>query len=186
VEIYSLREIAAAAGVAVSHVERHVIAGGVPAAGEWIAESDAIRLVHEIVAGRPASSGSPTFFTVVKSRAQRPLTGLLTSAGLHALAVAILIVGSLALLNSSDVESDEPAAPVRLVYFMSPGPGGGGGGGGVKIPLPTRRATRKAPEIKKVSSPVPEVQPPPPPPEPKPDPPPAPPPPVEAPLLPVT
>jgi TonB family protein len=186
VEIYSLKEIAAAAGVAVGQVERHVVAGGVPAAGEWVAESEAIRLVRDIVGGRPIASGSPTFFSVVKSRAQRPLTGLLTSAGLHAVAVAILIVGSLALFQTTDVESHEPPAPVRLVYFMTPGPGGGGGGGGVKIPLPTRRAQRKAPEIKKVSSPVPEVQPPPPPPEPKPDPPPAPPPPpvVQAPVVP--
>lgn len=185
-EIYSLKEVAAAAGVAVGHVERHVIAGGVPAAGEWVRESDAIRLVREIVGGQPVASGSPTFFTVVKSRAQRPLTGLLTSAGLHAVAVAILVVGSLALLGTSEVESNEPAAPVRLVYFMSPGPGGGGGGGGVKIPLPTRRAARKAPEIKETSSPVPEVKPLPPPPEPKPDPPPAPPPPpvVQAPVVP--
>jgi TonB family protein len=187
VEIYSLEEVAAAAGVPVGHVERHVIAGGVPAAGEWVTEADAIQLVREIVGGQPLASGSPTFFAVMKSRAQRPLTGLLTSAGLHAVAVAILIVGSLALLGSSPVES-EPVAPVRLVYFMSPGPGGGGGGGGVKVPLPTRRAARKAPEIKKTSSPVPEVQPPPPPPEPKPDPPPPPPPPpapvVQAPVVP--
>lgn len=185
-EIYSLKEIAAVAGVPVGHVESHVIAGDVPAAGQWVVESDAIRLIREIVAGRPASSGSPSFFAVVKSRPQRSLTGLLMSAGLHALAAAVLVVVSMSFLRASDVESDKPAAPVRLVYFMAPGPGGGGGGGGVKMPLPTRRAARKAPEIKKVSSPVPEVQPPPAP-EPKPDPPPAPPPEpvVQAPVVPI-
>jgi TonB family protein len=186
VEIYSFKEIAAAAGVAAGHVEDRVIASGAPAAGGWVVESDAIRLVREIVTGRPASSESPTFSAVMRSRPPRSIAGLLTSAGLHAAAAAILIVASLSLLATSEAKSDEPAAPVRLVYLMSPGPGGGGGGGGVKIPLPTRRAARKAPEIKRVSSPVPEVQPPPPPPEPKPDPPPAPPPPpvVQAPVVP--
>jgi TonB family protein len=186
VEIYSLKEIAAAAGVPVGHVESHVIAGGVPTAGGWVAEAEAVRLVREIVSGRPAPSGSPAFFAVVKSRPHRPLTGLVASAGLHAIAAAILIVVSLALLSASDAPADEPTAPIHLVYLMTPGPGGGGGGGGVKIPLPTRRAQRQAPVIKKVSSPVPEVQPPPPPPEPKPDPPPPPPPEpvVQAPVVP--
>lgn len=186
VEIYSLKEIAAAADVPVGHVEHHVIAGGIPAATQWVLECDAIRLVREIVAGRPASSGSPTFFAVVKSRPQRSVIGVLTSAGLHALAAAVLIIGSLSLLGASDVAPDEPAAPVRLVYLMTPGAGGGGGGGGVKVPLPTRRAARKAPEVRKLSSPVPEVKPPPQPSPPKPDPPPAPPPQpvVQAPVVP--
>jgi periplasmic protein TonB len=177
VEIYSLKEIAAAAGVPVGHVESHVIAGGVPSARGWIVESDAIRLVREIASGRPAPSSHPTFFAVVKARPHRPRTGLAASAGLHAL-VVVLIVSSLALVGASSVQTSDPPLPAHLVFLMTPGPGGGGGGGGVKIPLPTRRAARKAPVIKKVSTPLPEVKPPAPPPEPKVDPPPAPPPPV--------
>jgi TonB family protein len=185
VEIYSLKEIAAAAGVPVGHVESHVIAGAVPMADGWVPESEAIRLVREIASGLPTPSGSPSFFAVVKSRPHRPLTGLITSAGLHAIAAVVLIVVSLALLGAADLESEESKAPIHLVYLITPGPGGGGGGGGVKIPLPTRRAQRQAPIIKKVSSPVPEVAPPPPPPEPKPDPPPPPPAPVvQAPVVP--
>ena len=176
-EIYSFNEIAAAAGVPAGHVERHVIASGVPTSRGWIAEGDAVRLVREIAAARPAPSDHPTFFAVVKSRAPRPKTGLFASAGLHA-AVVVLIVSSLALLGAANVESDDPPAPAHLVYMMMPGPGGGGGGGGVKIPLPARRVARKAPEIKKVSTPLPEIKPPEPPPAPKVEPPPAPPPPV--------
>jgi len=185
VDVFSLKEIAAVAGVPVGHVESRVVAGEVPAADQWISESDAINLIREIVAGRPASSASPSFFAVVKSRQPRSLTGLLTSAGLHALAVAALVVISLSLLGASNLAPDEPTAPIKLVYFIAPGPGGGGGGGGVKIPLPTRRAARKAPEPRKVSSPVPEVKPPARP-EPKPEPPPKPPPPavVQAPVVP--
>jgi TonB family protein len=187
VEIFALKDIAAAAGVPVGQVESHVIAGGVPTADGWLTEPDAVRLLREIAGGRPAPSASPTFFAVVKSRPPRPLSGLVTSAGLHALAAAVLIVASLSFVGASTTEA--PAPPVRLVYLMTPGPGGGGGGGGIKIPLPPRRAARKAPEIKEISSPVPEVKPPPPPPpppEPKVEPPPAPPPspPVQAPVVP--
>jgi TonB family protein len=185
VEVFALKDIAAAAGVSVSRVEIHVIAGSVPTRDGWVAEPAAIRLLREIASGRPAPSASPTFFAVVKSRPHRPLSGLVTSASLHALAAAVLIVGSLSLVGAT--EPTEPVPPVRLVYLMTPGPGGGGGGGGVKIPLPARRAARKAPEIKEVSSPVPKVTPqPPPPPEPKIDPPPEPPPPptVQAPVVP--
>jgi TonB family protein len=177
VEIYSLKEIAAAAGVPVGHVERHVIAGGVPAVHGWVVESEAVRLVREIAAACPAPSSHPTFFAVVKSRPHRPRTGLFASAGLHAL-VVVLIVSSLALVGASGIDTSEPPPPAHLVFLMTLGPGGGGGGGGVKIPLPTRRAARKSPEIKKVSTPLPEVKPPPPPPEPKVEPPPVPPPPV--------
>ena len=90
VEVFSLEEIAAVAGVPVGHVESRVVAGEVPAADQWVSESEAIRLIREIVACRPGWSGSPSFFAVLKARQQRPLRALLTSAGLHALAVAVV------------------------------------------------------------------------------------------------
>jgi protein TonB len=171
VEVFSLKEIAAVADVPVALVESRVLASEVRAADEWVSESDAIRLIREIVACRPGWSGSPSFFAVLKSRESRSLTGLATSAGLHALAVTLLVVGSLSLLGASNEADSEPTAPIHLVYFAAPGPGGGGGGGGLKIPLPTRRAARKAPQPNKVSSPVPNVAPAPTP-EPDPEPPP--------------
>jgi protein TonB len=185
VEIYSLKEIAAAADVPVGHVERHVIAGGVPSAAGLVGETEAIRLLRAIASGQPAPSGNPTFLAVVKSPERRGLTGLVASGALHVVLGAALIGSSLALLRAANDEPADPPAPARLVYLMTPGPGGGGGGGGLKVPLPTRRAARKAPVVKKVSSPVPEVRPPAPPPAPKVDPPPAPPPPVvQAPVVP--
>jgi protein TonB len=177
VEIYSLKEIAAAAGVSIGHVEREAIARGLRSAHGWVAEGDAVGLVRDIVSGRQAPTTHPTFFAVVKSRQQRPRTGLFASAGLHVM-VAVLMVFSLALLGASNDRTEDPPPPAHLVFLMTPGPGGGGGGGGVKIPLPPRRAARKAPVVKKVSTPVPEVKPPAPPPPPKVDPPPTPPPPV--------
>jgi TonB family protein len=178
VEIYSFGEIAAAAGVPVGQVERHAIAGGVPALRGFVTETDAVRLLRAIALGQPLASDAPGFFAVVKSNERRGLTGLVTSGAIHVVIAAVVIAASFGLVRAADTQHEDPVAPARLVYLMTPGPGGGGGGGGVRIPLPTRRAERKAPEVKKISSPIPEVQPPPPPPTPKVDPPPAPPPPV--------
>ena len=50
VEVFSLKEIAAVAGVPVGHVESRVVAGEFPAADQWVSESDAINLIREIVA----------------------------------------------------------------------------------------------------------------------------------------
>ncbi len=183
VELFSQKEIAAAAGVPVGHVERHVISGGVPSAHGFVAESDAIRLLRAIRHGEPAPSASPTFFAVTKSRERRGLSGLATSGVLHLVVAAAVIATSLTLVTAD--EPEETPTISRLVFLMTPGPGGGGGGGGIKSPLPVRRAARKAPVIRKISSPVPEVRPPTPPPAPKVDPPPAPPPPVvQAPVVP--
>ena len=185
-DVYSFKEIAAAAGVPVGHVERHVISGGVPFADGFVGEPDAIRLLQAIRSADPVPSASPTFFAVTKSSERRGVSGLLTSSVLHVVIAAIVIVSSLTLVSADDETRDEPPVPMRLVYLMTPGPGGGGGGGGIRSPLPVRRAARKAPVVKKISSPVPEVKPPTPPPAPKVDPPPAPPPPpvVQAPVLP--
>jgi hypothetical protein len=104
VEVFSLKDIATVAGVPVGHVERRVVAGDVSAADQWVVEEDAVRLIREIVAGRPAPNESPSFFAVVKSRQPRSVTGLLTSAGLHAVAVAALVVVSFSLLGAAKLE----------------------------------------------------------------------------------
>jgi len=174
-EIYSVGDIAAAAGVPVPQVTGRVLRSGIATARGYVGEADAIALVRSIVSGEPSPSDSPTFAAVVVPTERRGLFGLLTSSALHVLAGTILIVFSLAWLTAS-TDEEPKTEPVRLVYLMMPGPGGGGGGGGLKVPAPARRAERKAPALRKVSSPVPEVHPPPPPPEPKPEPKPEPPP----------
>jgi len=181
-EIYSVGDIAAAAGVPVPQVTGRVLRSGIATARGYVGEADAIALVRSIVSGEPSPSDSPTFAAVVVPTERRGLFGLLTSSALHVLAGTILIVFSLAWLTASTDEAPK-TEPVRLVYLMMPGPGGGGGGGGLKVPAPARRAERKAPALRKVSSPVPEVHPPPPPPEPKPEPKPEPPPPTPTPVV---
>jgi len=187
-QVFSVGNVAAAAGVPVRQVTDRVLRGGIATAHGYVGENDAVALVRSIASGDPPPSAYPTFAAVVVPKERRGNFGLLTSSALHVLVGALLIVSSFAWLTASDDVAPN-TQPVRLVYLMSPGPGGGGGGGGLKIPAPARRAERKAPAPRKVSSPVPEVrQPPPPPapkPEPKPDPPPTPPPPVvQAPVVP--
>jgi len=187
VEIYALKEIAAAAGVPVDYVEQQVLARDLPSVRGLVAEHDAVFLLRAIASGQPATSAAPTFLAVTKSNQRRGSSGLVTSAVLHGVLAAVIVTSSLTLLRASNAV-EEPQPMSRLVYLVTPGPGGGGGGGGVKIALPTRPAARKAPQIKKVSSPVPEVKPPDPPPTPKVEPPPPPPPPpapaVQAPVVP--
>lgn len=181
-EVYSVRDVAAAAGVPLSQVTGRILRNGIATARGHLSEVDAIGLVRSIVAAEPPPSDYPTFAAVVVPKERRGVFGLLTSSALHALAAAILIVSSLAWLTAS-TDDESRSEPVRLVYFMSPGPGGGGGGGGLKIPAPTRRAERKARVPRKVSSPVPEVHPPPPPPQPRPEPKPEPPAPTPTPVV---
>ena len=187
VEIYSVGNIAAAAGVRVSQVTDRVLRSGIATARGYVGEADAIALVRSLLSGEPPPSDSPIFAAVVAAPERRSVFGLMTSSALHVLAGTILIV-SFAWLTAVTAESEQ-TQPARLVFLMAPGPGGGGGGGGLKIPAPARRAERKAPAPRRISSPIPEVRQPPPPPEPKPEPkieppPPPPPPVVQAPVVP--
>jgi protein TonB len=91
---------------------------------------------------------------------------LFVSGALHVgFVLALILIGSLVNANSTEQVIKDPM-PVHLVYLMTPGPGGGGGGGGLRMPAPPARAERKAPMIKKISSPVPPVRKAPPPPAP--------------------
>ncbi len=186
-EIYSVRDVAAAADVPMGQVTSRILRSGIATARGYLSEADAIGLVRSIVAAEPPPSDYPTFAAVVVPKERRGVFGLLTSSALHVTAAAILIiVSSFAWLTASSDDESKPE-PVRLVYLTMLGPGGGGGGGGLKIPAPTRRAERKAPAPRKITSPVPEVRPPPPRPEPKPEPKPEPPKPtpvVQAPVVP--
>ena len=149
-EIYSVADVAAAAGVPVSQVTGRVLRSGIATARGYVGEADAIALVRSIVSAEPPPSDSPTFAAVVVPRERRGVAGLLTSSALHVLAGAILILSSLAWLTAATDESEPKTQPIRLVYLMMPGPGGGGGGGGLKLPAPARRAERKAPAPRKV------------------------------------
>lgn len=156
-ELYTVREVAAAADVPEELVlqvadsdQILVVDGLVPEAGAVAI----VRRLQSIPGGRTPLSPLP------ESRRRGGLP-LAASGTLHAAFIGLfLIASSLGLLKANDTEAQIPdKTPVRMVFMVTPGPGGGGGGGGLKIPSPPPRAERKAPVVKKTSSPVPPPRP---------------------------
>ena len=109
-EIFSVGDIAAAAGVPVSQVTGRVLRSGIATARGYVGEADAIALVRSIVSGEAPPSDYPTFAAVVVPTERRGVFGLLTSSALHVLAGTILIVSSLAWLTAA---TDDPEPKTR-------------------------------------------------------------------------
>ncbi len=153
-DVYSRREIAAAAQVSPRAVAALVASGAASTLdGEFFDEPEAIRLVRLLRSEPPASARRPdpsppdsrlapdALGAVRRGSAPRALA-LAASGTLHTAALTLLaIVSSLGLVDGSAARESTPtAAPsVHLVFVASPGPGGGGGGGGLRqaaIPPP--------------------------------------------------
>lgn len=193
-DVYTAREVAAAAGVSESRVQAVLDARvtGSSRAGStkrYISHHEAVGIVRAILAGEGPESGRTArealhLLTPAAPKPRATTVPLLVSTSLHVLvASALLVISSLG-FTAADEKTDviEPEAqPIRMVYLAIPGPGGGGGGGGLRVPKPPSKAEREGP--RKVTSPIPARRVPPPvtPPPPKPEPPP---PPLEAKTLP--
>lgn len=188
-DVYSARDIAAAAGVSEARIRVLIARGeirsiatqlpvppraGDPALAEFVTHAEAVRAVRALRKGSvvavPGALGLGRELFAPAAHAERSTTlPLVVSTSLHGLAVAtILFVASLG-FAVADERTDplkEPE-PMRMVFLVSPGPGGGGGGGGLKMKTPPPKAQRKG--IQKISSPLPARKlPPPMRPEPKP------------------
>ena len=156
--IFSIDEIAEAAGVSAGDVRALAKGRRIPIFGEFVRQIDAIRLVRALsttVADDAPGSRAP--LTLMATRPRRTVMSLVASGAAHALLVlAFLTLASLGFFNATYTDQTvEPQMNARLVFLMSPGPGGGGGGGGLKMPEPPPPAAKKAPERKKSPSPVP-------------------------------
>ena len=161
-DVFSVTEIADAAGVSLHAAHTRLQTSGLTRVGGFITGPDALALVRALKLDEPSSNVDRAAVTSIEEPSRRSTGGLLASAAAHASAVAVLVLAMT--LGLSDASADEPAverAPTRLVFLATPGPGGGGGGGGLKTPLPVRRAERKAAVKASISSPVPEVRTPP-------------------------
>ena len=198
-DVYSVREVASAAGVTESRIRDLLADGAVRSVADaapgpdprlcgFLTHGEAVRVVRAIRAGelieaRDADGLRPLLAS--HSASERTTTmPLVVSTSLHVLVISALLVVSSLGLTSADEKTDviEPEAkPTRMVFLALPGPGGGGGGGGMKMRTPPPKAKREGP--RKLSSPLPARRLPPPvtPPPPKPEPPP---PPLEAKTLP--
>ena len=177
-DLYSLSEIASAAGVADAVVLDLAARGCLPTIGPvpdarpmeaLVAGPAAVDAVQALATGATLGGESRSVLAVAPST-ERP-TGLpvLVSTGLHGLvALSVAAIASLGLSLRAAAPADEVVAhePVRLVYLALPGPGGGGGGGGLKQPLPPPKAQREG--THSLASPLPARELPPPAPEPAP------------------
>jgi len=198
-DVYTARDIAAAAGVSDARVldllargEIRSVAAQSPISGQaeldgFVAQDEAVRAVRALRAGTAVGVagelGLGRELFAQGFRPQRSTTvPLVVSTSLHGLAVAtIIFIASLGLAVADERTEPIKDEPIRMVFLVSPGPGGGGGGGGLMQKAPPPKAMRKG--VEKVSSPLPARKLPPPM-RPLPKPPEPPPPPLEAKALP--
>ena len=137
-EVFSVHDVARAAGVPVADV-RSLLEAGVArsARGTYVTFESAAELVRLLRAERRV--GRRRLFAV--SRGQKPATGmpLAASGALHAgLMVALILFAGLSV--RSEVTERRIPDQTRLVFLATPGPGGGGGGGGLRNPAPPPEA----------------------------------------------
>ncbi|HUF23670.1 MAG TPA: energy transducer TonB [Vicinamibacterales bacterium] len=169
-DVYSAREIATAAGVAVRLVRDRIAAGLIPTVdGTFVAEPDAAAAVRALTGAPdasavPAAPGGPRELLSPPIAARRH-TGLplALSSTLHVAAVLLLVAASSMGLLSHDTEAAlvKRADPARLVFLMKPGPGGGGGGGGMRQKTPPPKIQIRRPAPRPASTPIPIRKPPP-------------------------
>ena len=171
-DVYSARDIAAAAGVSEARVEALLargeirsiaaqlpIGGGHPDLTSFVAPAEAVRAVRALSSGTavgvPDAMGlGRELFSNAAQKTRATTVPLIVSTSLHALAVAtILFIASLGFAVADERTEPIKDEPIRLVFLATPGPGGGGGGGGLKFKTPPPKAQRKG--IEKISSPIP-------------------------------
>jgi TonB family protein len=171
-DVYSAREIAAAAGVSEARVQALIARGEIRSAASsltnpvdpslvaFVPHAEAVRAVKALktgsVVGVPGALGLGRELFAQGAHTQRSTTlPLVVSTSLHGLAVAtVLFVASLGYAVADErTEPLKDPEPIRMVFLVQPGPGGGGGGGGLKMKTPPPKAERKG--VQKISSPLP-------------------------------
>lgn len=162
-EVFSLDEIARAAGVPLPRVHALVDQGAVrtfgPARRPYVARAEAIAAVRALTARRGPLAGPRLFGP--PSRVDRAAgLSLAGSGAVHVgvAAVALALAGANPTLPATFAEAPARQPHVRLVFVSAPGAGGGGGGGGQRRPRPPSSAARQG--LSEHASPVPARRPP--------------------------
>jgi TonB family protein len=155
IDVFSVREIARAAGVSTQEVRGLVASGRIEALeGGFVRQTDAVRAVH-LLWGAVPDNRSRELFRPPAAPRRSPGGALAASGALHAALVgAIVFISSLGLATAP---TEARLDAMRLIFRPIPGPGGGGGGGGLRQPTPPARAELKGSEP--VRSPVPPPKP---------------------------
>ncbi len=155
-DVFTAREIARAAGVALRDVRSLISTGTIGTIdGRFVAPSEAVRAVR-LLGGAAAAPPERELFRPLTTLKRVPGRALAASGALHAAMLAVLAMLTTMGVASAPEETPDPI-PVRLVFLATPGPGGGGGGGGLRQPAPPARAQLKGPSP--LRSPVPPPRP---------------------------
>ena len=151
-EVFSVREVARAAGVPADAVAALLNSGDVRAVRGFLPMAQSVLAVRLL---RRAASGTGTraLFAPPPAERRSPAAAVAASSAFHGAAL-----GLFALLTTLGLSPAEGVAPQRLdaprlVFLATPGPGGGGGGGGLLQPEPPAQAELKGPA--KIKSPLP-------------------------------
>ena len=160
-DVYSINEIAHAAGVPVARVEALLQVDGIrpiTGADAFFTHADAVAAVRALRSDGGRRSAllfeKPEF---AHASAKVPVAAASAfHAGIAATLVLVSMVGLPQAAESTRVQL-EPAQ-TRLVFIASPGPGGGGGGGGLRQKLAPPKAQRKGKSS--LDSPIPARKPP--------------------------
>lgn len=153
-DVFSVQEIARAAGVSVPAVRELLETRRVIAINGFVAGHQAVRCVRLL--GR-AAARPHELFAAPTAAPVSPFAGIAGTAALHLSMLALLVLVTTLGLTSTEEAVAQRLEPARLVFVATPGPGGGGGGGGLKRPEPPARAEARG--VAKLRSPVPPPKP---------------------------
>ncbi len=150
-DVYTAREIAAAAGVPAHAVHTLLANGALPTVdGRFVGSDDAVEAVR-LLRGRGVREHGELFRPHEGGTKRSSGRALAASGAAH---LALLSAVLLTTLQVTAAPGDlTPLRSMKLVFLQVPGTGGGGGGGGVKQPEPASRAALAGPSV--VPSPVP-------------------------------
>src|SRR5688572_5717327 len=201
-EVFTIREIARAAGVSTAEVRAILDESDFPRVGPFLGLTDAAHAVS-LLKSPVRRAAARRLFAPPQASATRRGMPAAASGAFHAGLLGVMVLFGTLAVRTAPTEQ-KPADLVRLVFVATPGPGGGGGGGGLRQPLPPAKAqlagksrlaspvtvakVARAEPVKRIETPPPPPPRPdprrePPPPPPPPPAPPAPAPPVAAPVV---
>ncbi|MDQ3419997.1 MAG: energy transducer TonB [Acidobacteriota bacterium] len=154
-DVFSVPEVARAAGVAPAAVRSLIAAGQVRATDGFLSASQSLRCIR-ILRNRVKVGDKPDLFAPPIAGERSPGPALAASSALHAAMLGVIVLITTFGI-STKADEPQPSQPSRLVFLAIPGPGGGGGGGGLKLQKPAVVAEMKG--TAKLKSPVPPPKP---------------------------
>jgi TonB family protein len=180
-DVYSMSELAEAAGVPLARVEALVAAGQLRAVGDspsLFAHDESVQAVRTLRAGG-GRTDALLFDQPAFQHAPAKLPVAISTAFHAGLAAALIFISTIDFAQAAPERIQSEPVTTRLVFLATPGPGGGGGGGGLRQRTPPPKALRLGKAkmdsplpVREAPKPVePVAKPPePPPPAPKPEP----------------